>query len=171
MRTIKAMNNRMQGMLQKTMLILILGFSLSGCERVTDALFDEIGINEVPVSSRDQDHKAQLLYEAIQKKDIAEISALTGSQVQQQLKDSPNLLDSVFKIMPQESSTSMSIVNTSQSLTTQDGKTTSVTYLYDYPNMQISLRVVFPGYDGDSTIIGFWVTKITKAKQDQKVEV
>lgn len=158
-------------MLQKTILILILGLSLSGCERITGYLFEKIGLNDVPVSSHDQDFNAQLLYKAIQKKDIAEISSLTGSQVQQQLKDSPNLLDSVFKIMPQESPTSMSIVNTSQSLTTQDGKTTSVTYLYDYPNMQISLRVVFPGYDGDGTIIGFWVTKITKATQDQRVEV
>lgn len=171
MKKIIVIGSRLQSTIQKTLLIFVLGLSLSGCERMTDYIFDKIGINDILVSSHDQDFNAQLLYKAIQKKDIAEISSLTGSQLQQQLKDSPNLLENVFKIMPQEQPTSMSIVNTSQSLTTQDGKTTSVTYLYDYPNMQISLRVVFPGYDGDGTIIGFWVTKITKATQDQRVEV
>lgn len=151
--------------MKKILLILILSLNLSACDRIVDFAFDKLGISDIR-STIEQDEKAGELYKALHERNTAQVKALVSANVQQDLQAKPEMMEQLYTLIPTEPATRMEIQTTSKSMTTSDGKTTSVSYLYDYPKMSLLFRVVFEGHDGGSKIVGFFITLHPKENAD-----
>ena len=143
----------------------MLSLNLSACERIGDYVFEKLGMNQL-ISTIAQDEKAAQLYKALHERNTAQVKALVAANVQQDLQAKPEMIEQLYALIPAEPATSMEIQTTSKSVTTNDGKTTSVSYLYDYPKMTLLFRVVFEGHDGETNIVGFFITLHPKENAD-----
>lgn len=154
--------------MKRIIILVFIAFSLSGCERIGEyisAKFAQI----VPSSSLEQDLKAEQLYKALQQKNEAEVKALIAPSVQAEMQEKPKLLQQIMQMVPNENATAMENIATTRSVNLSDGKTTSVVYLYKYPETTVQFTVVFQGIENSTQIIGFHVnTSISSQTTDSE---
>lgn len=154
--------------MMRVVLLLVIALGLTGCERIGEyigAKFNEL----VPSSSLEQDLKAEELYKALQQQNESQIKALVAPSLQAELQANPILVAQIMQLIPDQKESSMEVVSTMRSVDLVRGKSTTVTYSYQYPEITVQFTVVFQGVDDGTDIISFHVnTSAAKQQTDSE---
>ena len=151
----------------KMIVLLSLGFSLVACERITDMTESfmadqnnsELKPQPIAVSAA-QEQKIQLLYRALQSKQLDVVKPLLDASLQQQIKQSPEIMQHVFQLVPSEKAEHYRVFTTLVSTTPSVGKVTTAVALFEYPAAVIAVTVVFKGEDGGTTILALTIDQV-----------
>lgn len=156
--------------MKKIIILLCLGVSLSACKYTQQAVEDfvtdlVIGSNkQVAVRAlAAQVEKINILYRALQSKDTAILKPLLDTSLQQQIKQSPELMQHTFQLIPSGNVFHRQVFTTVQSKIRPTGKVTSVVMLFEYPQAVIALTVVFKGGEGETTVLAFTVDQFDQS--------
>ncbi|TCM67293.1 hypothetical protein EC844_10965 [Acinetobacter calcoaceticus] len=139
------------------LLIVIITFGLVGCDRIGSFISTQID-KYTPTSSIEQDQKAAQLYRALQLRQTKVILSLIDGPAKVDFeKFSPEEIKTFIQLVPEQQPTSMDIINTSKTVSTETGKLTSVVYRYTYPDRYIDFSVAFDGHDASEKIMIFGI--------------
>lgn len=161
----------------KIIVLLSLSFSLAACERIQETFEtlmadqNSLALSPPVISvSAAQDQKIQILYRSLQSKQLSLIQPLLDSSLQQQIKQSPELIAHMLQLIPSEKPEHYRVLTTLKSVMPPIGKITTVVALFEYPKDVIALTVVFAGGDGGTTILAVTVDQVNQASSSSSID-
>lgn len=113
-------------------------------------------------SSQQQDLKMQQLYAALQSQELPQVLPLLDPSLQQQIQQSPELIQDVFRLIPEGEYERWQVATRSQSVAPKVGAITTLVYVFDYTLDMLAITVMFKGHDGTATIMAISVDRLKK---------
>lgn len=113
-------------------------------------------------SSQQQDLKMQQLYAALQSQDVKQVLPLLDPSLQQEIHKSPELIQDVFRLIPEGEYERWQVATRSQSVAPKVGAITTLVYVFDYTLDMLAITVMFKGHDGTATIMAISVDRLKK---------
>ena len=143
-------------MINKIFLIILCTFTLVACDKIDQKLTNTLE-ESAPQTSSEQDVASNQLYEALLKKDKAEVIRLVDPKIKGDVDQNIIQIFESLDNVRSEKLVKPSIVGIKKTINTEVGKVLEVVYSYQYGKGDIYLTVIFKGHEGGTNILGFWL--------------